>query len=54
MAIAVTRKDSEQVGLNKARRWLERYEPPPIEAELDQQLKEFIAERESEIPDTLQ
>ncbi len=48
------RKDSEQVGLNKARRWLERYEPPPIEAELDQQLKEFIAERESEIPDTLQ
>jgi|TARA_B100000959_G_C14936637_1_gene605999 trimethylamine--corrinoid protein Co-methyltransferase len=48
------RKDSEQVGLNKARRWLERYELPPIEAELDQQLKEFIAERESEIPDTLQ
>ena len=48
------RKNSEQVGLDKARRWLARYEAPAMDSALDQQLKEFIARRESEVRNTLQ
>ncbi len=48
------RKSSEQVGLDKARRWLVRYEAPAMDPALDQQLKEFITKRESEVPNTLQ
>ena len=44
------RKDSEQVGLDKARRWLTRYEEPGIDSALDQALMDFIAERETAIP----
>ena len=44
------RKDSERVGYDKARDWLERYEPPDIDPVLDEALLEFIKKRESEIP----
>jgi len=44
------RKDSEQVGLDKARRWLGRYEEPGIDSALDQALVDFIVERETAIP----
>ncbi len=44
------RKESAQVGLDKARAWLARYEEPEIDAALDEALLDFIARREEEIP----
>ncbi len=44
------RKDSAQVGLDKARAWLERYKEPEIDPVLDEALLEFVRKRESEIP----
>ena len=42
-------KDSERVGLDKAKKWLNRYETPPIDPGLDNTLNEFIKQRESEL-----
>lgn len=47
------RKDSEQVGLDKVRAWLERYVEPPIDPAVDEALLAYIAKREEEIPATL-
>ena len=44
------RKDSEQVGLDKAKQWLERYEAPAIDSMIDEALLALIAEREATIP----
>jgi trimethylamine--corrinoid protein Co-methyltransferase len=44
------RLDSEAVGVRKAQKWLRKYQPPPIDAALDEALREFIARREREIP----
>ena len=44
------RKDSEQVGLDKAKQWLERYEAPAIDPMIDEALLALIAEREATIP----
>ena len=42
------RKDSDQVGIEKARNWLSRYELPDMDREIDRALLEFIRQRESE------
>ena len=47
------RKDSEQVGIEKTKDWLERYEAPPIDPAVDEALLDYIARREAEIPTTL-
>ena len=44
------RLDSEAVGVQKAKKWLARYEAPPIDEGLDEALLEFIARRSAEIP----
>ena len=44
------RKNSEQVGLDKAKQWLERYEAPAIDPMIDEALLALIAEREATIP----
>ncbi len=44
------RLDSEAVGVQKAKTWLQKYEAPPIDPALDEALLEFVARRESEIP----
>jgi hypothetical protein len=41
---------SEQVGISKAKKWLERYEAAPMGKALDDALLAYIAHRESEIP----
>ncbi len=46
-------KDSNQVGIEKVRKWLARYEQPEIDPAIDEALLEFIARREREIPATL-
>lgn len=38
--------ESEQVGVNKAKKWLQQYQVPPM----DEALLAYIAKRESEIP----
>jgi len=43
-------KSAEQVGLDKAKRWLERYEAPPIDPGLDEALQDFVERRTAEIP----
>ena len=44
------RKDTEQVGIDKTKAWLARYEAPPIDPAVDEALLAFIAKREEEIP----
>ncbi len=44
------RLDSEAVGVLKAKKWLQKYEAPPIDPALDEALLDFIARREREIP----
>ena len=46
-------KSAEQVGLDKAKRWLERYEAPPIDPGLDEALQDFVERRTAEIPESL-
>ena len=43
------RKDSADVGLEKAKNWLGRYETPEFDPVIDNALVDFIAKRESEI-----
>lgn len=45
------RLDNEAVGVLKAKKWLQKYEAPPIDAALDEALLEFIARRSREIPE---
>jgi len=47
-------RDAAAVGLAKAKDWLQRYEPPPMDAALDEALADFVARREREIPRTLE
>lgn len=47
-------KSAEQVGLDKAKRWLERYEAPPIDPGLDEALQDFVERRTAEIPESLE
>jgi trimethylamine--corrinoid protein Co-methyltransferase len=42
-------KDSERVGIEKARTWLKRYQQPEIDKELDQALVEYIKRRQAQI-----
>ena len=42
-------EDSEAVGVRKAQKWLEKYEPPKMDESLDEALLEFIAKRTREI-----
>ena len=44
------RLDSEQVGVRKAQRWLQKYEAPVIDPAIDEALLDYIARREREIP----
>ena len=44
------RLDSEAVGVRKAKKWLKKYEAPPIETGLDEALLEYITRRSREIP----
>uniref|UniRef100_UPI0024B919B7 trimethylamine methyltransferase family protein n=1 Tax=Marinovum algicola TaxID=42444 RepID=UPI0024B919B7 len=44
------RKDSEQVGLDKAKQWLARYEEPEFDPTIDEALSTFITEKEATIP----
>ena len=46
-------RDSAAAGIEKAKRWLARYEPPPIDPATDAALRDFVARREREIPATL-
>ena len=43
------RKDNAQIGLEKAKNWLARYEEPGIDTDIDEALQAFIACRESQI-----
>ena len=43
-------KDSNQVGLEKAKDWLRRYELPAMDPALDEALCAFVKRREAEIP----
>ena len=47
------RKDAAALGVEKAKRWLARYEPPPLDPALDEALADFVARREREIPASL-
>ena len=47
------RKDSEQVGLDKAKQWLSRYEEPVFDPAIDEALSAFIAQKEATIPSEL-
>ena len=47
------RKDSEQVGLDKAKQWLSRYEEPDLDPTIDEALCAFIAQKEATIPSEL-
>jgi trimethylamine--corrinoid protein Co-methyltransferase len=47
------RKDSEQVGLDKAKQWLARYEEPEFDPTIDEALSTFITEKEATIPSEL-
>ena len=51
--LAIVEYDSAVAGLEKAKRWLARYEPPPIDPALDEALRNFVARREREIPASL-
>jgi len=42
--------ESEQVGINKAKQWLQKYQPPEIDTALDQALLDYIAKRTAEVP----
>ena len=42
-------KDNAQIGLEKAKNWLARYEEPGIDTDIDEALQAFIACRESQI-----
>ena len=44
------RLDSEAVGVIKAKKWLEKYQAPPIDAALDEALLDYIERRTREIP----
>ena len=44
------RLESEAVGVLKAKKWLKRYELPPMDEAMDEALLDFIARREREIP----
>ena len=43
------RKTSDQVGIEKAKQWLRRYEAPVLDESVDLSLLEFIRERESKL-----
>jgi trimethylamine--corrinoid protein Co-methyltransferase len=45
------RLDSEAVGVRKAKQWLKKYQPPPIDEALDEALLDYIERRSREIPD---
>lgn len=47
------RKDSAALGAEKAKQWLARYEPPPLDRALDEALADFVARRKREIPASL-
>ena len=44
------RVESEEVGVRKAKKWLDRYEAPPMDEAMDEALLDYIARREREIP----
>jgi len=44
--------DSETEGVRKAKKWLEKYEAPPMDEALDQALQEYIERRTNEIPES--
>ncbi len=46
------RKEAAQIGLEEAKRWLQRYEAPPIDPGLDEALLDFIARRTAALPDS--
>lgn len=47
-------RSAEQIGIEKAKNWLARYEPPPIDPGLDAALLDFVKRRESEIPSAVE
>ncbi len=46
-------QDANQRGIEKARRMLSDYEAPGLDPAVDEALRDFIARRESELPDTV-
>ena len=52
IAMGAPLEDSEAVGVLKAKKWLQKYEAPPMDEALDEALLDYIARREAEIPPT--
>jgi trimethylamine---corrinoid protein Co-methyltransferase len=46
-------KDANQRATEAARRLLAQYEPPPLDAAIDEALQEFIAKRKAELPNAV-
>jgi trimethylamine--corrinoid protein Co-methyltransferase len=47
-------RSAEQIGIEKAKNWLARYEPPPIDPGIDEALLDFVKRREAEIPKAIE
>ena len=47
------RPDVEQRALGVAKRLLDEYDPPPLDPSIDEALREYVARRKREIPDTI-
>ena len=47
-------EDANQRGLKAARAALDRYEEPALDPAVDEELRDFIARRELELPDTVE
>lgn len=48
------RKDAQEIGTEEAKRWLTRYEAPPIDPGLDEALLEFLTRRTKELPNRVE
>jgi trimethylamine--corrinoid protein Co-methyltransferase len=46
-------KDANRRGLEKAKKMLSDYEAPALESSVDEALRDFVARREAELPDTV-
>ena len=47
-------RSAELIGIEKAKNWLARYEPPPIDPGLDQALLDYVKRRESELSERVE
>ena len=49
--VVLSREDAERRAWERCQSLLETYEAPPIDEALDEELKDFVARRKSELPD---